>query len=127
MKQIWKTAGAELERALIPLLGAALLLGAILGIPLLIGVWLPDVFGGPPRTLAKRELPGGDSFEVIQYWNHGDFYNTDLLHTSPTGAVRRIVLDADDCKHWKVGLEVDAGKRTATVTLEEGRVRTEDW
>lgn len=59
--------------------------GALLGLPLLIGIWLPDVISAPQHTLAEQRLASGHSFRVIQYWNRGDFYNTELLHTSPDG------------------------------------------
>ena len=41
-------------------------------------------------------------FEVIQYWNRSDFYNTELTHTDPAGRETRHVLDGDDSKSWRV-------------------------
>jgi len=104
-----------------------LVFGALLGLPLLIGIWLPDVISAPQHTLAERRLASGHSFRVIQYWNRGDFYNTELLHISPDGTVETHVLDADDSKSWSVPLTVDEQRKTATVTLGGGRVKKVDW
>ena len=103
------------------------LLGAVLGLPLLIGIWVPDVISAPRHTLAEQRLASGHSFRVIQYWNRGDFYNTELPHISPDGRVETHVLDADDNKTWSVPLVVDEQHKTATVTLGGGRVKTVDW
>jgi hypothetical protein len=92
-----------------------------------LGVWLPDVFISAEHTLAQERLTSGHSFRVIQYWNHADFYNTELLHTSPDGTVHRHVLDADDSKSWSVPLAINEQNKTATVTLGGGRVKKVDW
>ncbi len=102
-------------------------LGAVLGLPLLGGIWLPDVFFDRQHTLAEQRLANGHSFRVIQYWNHGDFYNTELVHISPNGAVETSVLDADDDKTWHVPLAIDEQLKTATIILGGGRVKTVEW
>ncbi|MCE2694250.1 MAG: hypothetical protein LW645_08290 [Verrucomicrobiaceae bacterium] len=47
------------------LLIAGLLLGALFILPLLIGVWLPDVISAPEHTLAEQRLASGHSFRVV--------------------------------------------------------------
>lgn len=105
------------------LLIVGLLLGALLGLPLLIGIWLPDVISAPEHTLAEQRLASGHSFRVIQYWSRDDFYNTELLHTSPDGTAETHVLDGDESKSWSVPLVVDEQHRTVAVTLGGGRVK----
>ena len=109
------------------LLIVGLLFGALLGLPLLIGIWLPDVISAPQHTLAEQRLASGHLFRVIQYWNRGDFYNTELLHTSPDGSVETHVLDGDDDKSWSVPLVIDEKRKTVTVILGGGRVKKVDW
>ncbi len=104
-----------------------LLLGALLGLPLLIGVWLPDVIAAPRYTLAEQHLTNGYSFRVVQYWNRVDFYSTELHVTCPDGRTEFHTLDGDDSKSWRLPLVIDEQSRTATVTLGGGRVRRVDW
>lgn len=104
-----------------------LLFVALLGLPLFIGVWLPDVISAPRHILAERRLASGHSFRVIQYWNRCDFYNTELLHFSPDGTVETQLLDADDSKSWRVPLLIDELHKTVKITLSGGRVKTVDW
>jgi hypothetical protein len=106
---------------------ACLFLVAVLVGPLLVGVWVPDLIYARRHALAEQELPSGDTFRVIQYWNRGDFYNTELVHISPSGAVRTFLLDGDDSKSWSLPLVVDAQQQTATVTLSGGRTRSVSW
>ena len=116
-----------MKKLLTILLIIGVLFGALLGLPLLIGIWLPDVISAPVHTLAEQRLTSGHSFRVIQYWNRGDFYNTYLLHTLPDGTVETHVLDADDDKSWRVPLVVDEQQKMVTVTLGGGRVKRIDW
>jgi hypothetical protein len=116
-----------MRRLLVIALIINLLFVALLGLPLLIGVWLPDVISAPRHILAERRLANGHSFRVIQYWNRCDFYNTELLHFSPDGTVERQLLDADDSKSWRVPLLIDEQHKTAKITLSGGRVKTVDW
>jgi hypothetical protein len=95
--------------------------------PLLAGVWLPDVFFARKHTLASHTLTNGYSFRVVQYWNRVDFYTTELHVTTPDGSTEVHVLDGDDSKSWRLPLLVDQYRRTATVTLGGGRVRTVEW
>jgi len=105
----------------------ATIVAGVLIVPLAFGVWLPDVFIDRQHTLAEQRLASGHSFRVIQYWNHGDFYNTELLHTSPDGTVETHVLDADDSKSWSVPLVIDEQHKTVMVTLGGGRVKKVNW
>jgi hypothetical protein len=95
--------------------------------PLLMGVWLPDVFFARKHTLASDTLANGYSFRVVQYWNRIDFYTTELEVTSPYGQTEVHTLDGDDSKSWRLPLVVDELRRTATVTLGGGRVREVTW
>ena len=104
-----------------------LLFGAVLGLPLFIGIWLPDVISAPQHTLAEQHLTNGHSFAVVQYWNRGDFYSTELLHTLPDGTAVTHVLDSDDSKSWRLPLVVNEQQRTATITLGGGRVKILHW
>ena len=105
----------------------ALLLIALFGLPLVIDIWLPDVFISSRHTLAFQQLASGHLFRVIQYWNHGDFYNTELIHTFPNGSVETHILDADDGKTWRVPLLVDEAQKTATIILGGNRIRKVTW
>src|SRR5436190_22840166 len=109
------------------LLILGLVFGAAFGLPLLIGVWLPDVIGAPECTLAEQRLPSGHAFRVVQYWNHVDFYSTELRVTLPDGTTETHTLDGDDSKSWRLPLVIDEQHHTATVTLGGGRVKTVDW
>jgi len=99
----------------------------VLLLPLLIGVWLPDAFFGGTRTLASVSLTNGYTFRVVQYWNHVDFYSTELHVTTPDGHTEIHTLDGDDAKSWRVPLTVDEPGRVASVTLSGGRLRTVNW
>lgn len=96
-------------------------------LPLVIGVWLPDVFIARPHTLASLTLTNGYRFQVVQYWNHIDFYSTELRITSPDGHTQVHTLDGDDAKSWRVPMTVDERRRIASVTLGGGRLRTVSW
>jgi hypothetical protein len=103
------------------------IVAALWGLGLLIGVWLPDVFFAPERTLAEQRLASGHTFRVVQYWNRVDFYSTELRVTSPDGSTETHTLDGDDSKSWRLPLVIDEQHHTATVTLGGGRVRKVDW
>jgi hypothetical protein len=105
--------------------GAAM--AAVLFLPLCIGIWLPDVLLSTPRTLAAVALPSGEAFRVIQYWNHCDFYNTELIHTSVDGTTATNVLDGDDSKTWSVPMTVNEASKTVAVTLGGNRKQVVSW
>ena len=95
--------------------------------PLLIGIWLPDVITAQHHTLAQQRLPSGYSFRMVQYWNRFDFYSTELHVTSPAGRTEVHTLDGDDSKSWRLPFRIDEHRRTATVVLDGGRIKTVDW
>jgi hypothetical protein len=95
--------------------------------PLLIGVWLPDVFTHAVHTLAERRLSSGHVFRVVQYWNGVDFYSTELRVTAPDGKTEVYLLDADDQKSWRLPLVIDEQGRGAIVILGGNRARTVEW
>jgi hypothetical protein len=116
-----------MKQLLVIMLIVGVLFVASLGLPLLIGIWLPDIFSVTERTLAEQRLASGHSFQVVQYWNRVDFYSTLLRVSSPDGSIETHVLDGDDSKSWRLPLVVDEQRHTATVTLGGGRVRKVDW
>jgi hypothetical protein len=116
-----------MKRPLTILSTVVLIFGSLLGLPMLIGIWLPDVISAPEHTLAKQQLANGYSFQVIQYWNRCDFYSTELRVTSPNGSTEVFTLDGDDSKSWRLPLTVDEQHHTATVILSGGRTKKVDW
>jgi hypothetical protein len=86
-------------------------------------VWPPDLFTNAKKIIASANLPDGNSFTVVQYWNNYDFYSTELHHRLPDGSMKVVTLDGDDRKSWKVPIAVDEQKRFVTVTLSGGRSR----
>lgn len=86
-------------------------------LPLFVGVWLPDVFVDRVYVLAEAKSSDGTQFRVEQFWNHGDFYTTNLLVTYPDGTVTSDTLDWDDAKRWSIPLVVDEKRRTVTIDL----------
>ncbi len=102
----------------------AALLAAVLGLPLVIGVWTPDVIFAHRHTIAQAEAASGNTFKVVQYWNRFDFYNTELIHTDPTGISKTYVLDGDDAKSWSVPISIDEQKSKVTIVLGGNRPRT---
>jgi hypothetical protein len=105
----------------------AVVVGAVLLVPLGIGIWLPDVFVDRVHTLAEARSSNGHSFRVIQYWNHGDFYNTEFERRAPDGSVSTEVLDPDDSKRWRASLTIDERTRLATVALSGRHERSFTW
>jgi hypothetical protein len=103
---------------------AIAILAAALIFPLAVGVWLPDVLYAKHHTIAEIVASDGNSFRVIQYWNRGDFYNTELLHLTPEGRTSRHVLDGDDSKSWSVPITVDVIKKNVYVRLSGNRTKT---
>ena len=116
-----------MKQLCVSLLMVGLLCGVLLGLPLLIGVWPPDVIRSSEHILAEQRLGSGHVFRVVQYWNHVDFYSTELRVTSPDGSTETHTLDSDDSKSWRLPLVIDETNHTATVTLGGGRVRKVDW
>jgi hypothetical protein len=99
--------------------------GLVMGVPLLIGIWLPDLFIQNNIVLAERRLPSGDSFRVIQYWNQ-DCYYTVLEHRGPQG-LKTQVLDCEDRKRWRVPMSVDERNKMVSISLGWSGVRKVGW
>jgi len=78
-------------------------------------IWPPDVFSGARLTLGSLRLPDGQSFSVVQYWNHIDFYSTELQHLSSDGHSESYTLDGDDHKRWSAQIVADGLNRVVTV------------
>jgi hypothetical protein len=116
-----------MKQLLVILLFFGLLFGALFGLPLVIGVWLPDLINAPKQVLAEQHLSSGHVFRVVQYWNRSDFYSTELHVISPSGIIETHTLDGDDSKSWRLPLVIDQQHQIATVTLARGRVRKVDW
>ena len=85
---------------------------------------MPDVIYAKRHTIAEVVASDNNGFRVIQYWNRGDFYNTELLHSSPDGRTTRYVLDGDDSKSWRVPITVDVQKKEVSVILSGNRTTT---
>jgi hypothetical protein len=49
------------------LLAMAILVATVFFLPLLIGVWIPDIIAARINTLAEQRQPSGHLFRVIQY------------------------------------------------------------
>lgn len=75
-----------------------------------------DVLTGKERVVAKQQLPNGDRIEIVQYWNHGDFYNLDLRHITEAGTEYECVIDPDCNRIPRCRVEVDAVRGEVTVT-----------
>lgn len=116
-----------MKRQLVTVLVVGLVFVALVCLPLLVGVWLPDVLINQEHVLAEQRLASGYLFRVVQYWNHSDFYSTQLRVTSPDGHTTTNTLDGDDSKSWRLPLTVDEEHHTAIVTLGGNRVKKVDW
>jgi hypothetical protein len=82
-------------------------------LPLCLGVWLPDLWGGP-KTLAEARTSSGHRSRVVQAWE-SDFYTTELIQTLPNGDERRGLIDGDVHKLWQAKLILDEAKRRVTI------------
>lgn len=105
--------------------GAAVLFLSM-ALPLVWGVWLPDVFG-QEHTLCSASTSKGDQIRIVQYWNHVDFYTTEARVTAPDGVTRITVLDGDASKSWGASLELDPSQTGATFRLIDGRIGRITW
>lgn len=82
--------------------------------PLAMGIWIPD-FTGKSRLLGQTADSTGQRLEVVQFWNHVDFYTIELVITKTDGTISRKLIDGDSSKSWMALITVDEAKRTATV------------
>jgi hypothetical protein len=96
------------------------------GLPLVYGVWLPDVFG-KQHTLCSATTSTGYQVSIVQYWNHVDFYTTEARITAPGGATSIIPIDGDAAKSWGAALEMDPSQTLATYRLPDGKSGKLAW
>jgi|SRR3954468_13075278 len=104
----------------------ASMISIVLFVPLMIGIWVPDVIAAPRNVLAEERRENGESVRVIQYWNRCDFYSTELEYGATNGVLTKCLLDGDDSKSWRVRVSVDWDGKKARVTLGGGRLRIVD-
>jgi hypothetical protein len=97
-----------------------------LGLPLVYGVWLPDVFG-KQHTLCSATTSTGHRVSIVQYWNHVDFYTTEARISDPDGVTSVSLIDGDASKSWGAVLEIHPSQKSATYRLPNGRVGTITW
>jgi hypothetical protein len=90
--------------------------GAVLGLPGLIGIWLPDVATGNIVTVATAANARGDAFVITQQWS-SDFYKTWLTHSEPSGRVTKIMLDPDGPRIWRCSMHCDEDASTLNIPL----------
>ena len=105
-----KTAGAIL-------LSFSLLAAVVWFAPQWLGVWPPDVASPRVHVLATAASSAGDRFQVVQYWNRGDFYTTELEHLAPDGSFTVQQIDWDDDKRWASEIRVSDQDGKAYVTF----------
>jgi hypothetical protein len=108
------------------LASASLVIFLSLFLPLVYGVWLPDVFG-KQHTLCSATTSTGYQISIVQYWNHVDFYTTETRVTSPGGVTAISILDGDASKTWSATLEIDPSQKSATYRLPDGRCADITW
>lgn len=121
------SASPEAALRLTAILVVAAIIAAVLSLPLGIGIWLPDVFMDRIHALARERSRDGHLFRVVQYRNHGDFYDTKLHHAAPDGSISAHVLDPDDGKRWSASLSMDKGMRMVTVGPSRRGDRSSRW
>jgi hypothetical protein len=110
------------SRSVFSWLLVGVLVAAAIVWPFACGVWPPDIFTlGSSRTLAEVTGPSGATYQVAQYWNHFDFYTTELRVTLLDTTKKVIELDCDDQKSWSLPLSVDEATGVATITLSGNR------
>lgn len=91
-------------------------------IPLMWGVWLPDLWLNHTVTVAEKKLYDGCVVKVVQYWG-SDFYTTEARFSYYPFEGDRIetqyVLDGDDRKRWRATI-TESGGAPAFVHIEMG-------
>lgn len=94
--------------------------------PLVCGVWLPDVFG-KQHTLCSARTSTGYQVRIVQYWNHVDFYTTEARVTDPDGVTSISPIDGDAPKFWGATIEIDPSEKSATYRLPNGMTSSVNW
>ena len=93
-------------------------LGLVITVTLLITtvflkIWVLDIILDRTIVLAQAPVSSEQTLYLVQCWNHRDFYNTELILTTPNDIVGYTVIDADSYKLWNPSLEID----TRTITI----------
>jgi hypothetical protein len=94
-------------------------------LPLLIGVWIPDMVRGD-QTVASSTTADGSNLSVHQRWG-SDFYQTTLHRTRPGGDTQVEILDCDDSKLWDATIVPDESTKIATIYYGRGRSKDASW
>jgi hypothetical protein len=96
---------------------AIVLLGVFLGGFLALSnfIWLPDVFLEKKVELAAGATEDGTRFDVVQYWNHVDFYNVEIVISKRDGSKKALVLDGDAPKWWTARVTVDENAKALSI------------
>jgi len=95
-------------------------------LPLTQGVWIPD-FTGIPRTLGQATSAKGERFKVVQYWNHVDFYTTEVQITKTDGSTSVVVIDGDANRNRDAAIALDEFGRMAMVEVDGKGYPAFDW
>ena len=80
-------------------------------------IWPPDVVRPRVHVLASATASMGDRFQVVQYWNRGDMYTTELEHLSPDGTFTVAQIDNEEGKQWFTRIRLSEQEQKAVVTF----------
>src|SRR6266850_7650554 len=100
--------------------GLALLLIAIAALSRFVSP--VDIVTGKERMVGEKRLPNGDTIQIIQYWNEGDFYNLNLTHITKSGTKYECVIDPDCFRVTKCNIKVDPAKAEATIFAKSDKI-----
>jgi len=81
------------------LAGFALLILLVLGLPAVIGAWLPDLLRSEAICVAQFDSPELGQFFVLQELGN-DFYGARFVRITPSKAIENYVIDGDAPKYW---------------------------
>lgn len=81
------------------LAGFAILVLLVLGLPAIIGAWLPDLLRTEAICVARFESPEIGQFFVLQELGD-DFYGSRLVRVTPARKIENYVIDGDAQKYW---------------------------
>lgn len=66
-----------------------------------------DVIFANEKVIASVETTSGDTLELTQFWNRGDFYTTTIKRRDSHGNLYEAIVDPDDNKIWRGGIARD--------------------
>jgi hypothetical protein len=102
-------------------------LGITLSLPLLIGIWLPDVITAQHHTRHSNGSRADIPFAWCNIGTASISIPPSCTSLHPAGRTEVHTLDGDDSKSWRLPFRIDEQRRTATVVLDGGRIKTVDW